>query len=367
MVKRIKIGIQTFFQTNYGAILQAYALKTYLKNTFDADVEIINFTTDKHLEERKILKKEKGRNIVITLLRYVIIIFRYGRIKRQFKRIDAFKDKHLNLTRRYSSMEEMLDNMPEEDIYITGSDQVFNPQSPYSPVYFLAFEKNRRKKIAYAPSFGISSFPKELASQIHDWLIDFDALSSREKTGADYISTIVNKTVPTVVDPVLLLKAEDWKEVAESPCLKYKYIFVYDRNGGQRLINLAKKVREQSNLPVIVLSANRYCRYKVKKQVFDAGPAEFLGYIKDAEYVVTDSFHGTMFSLVFGKQFYVYPAIPALFSRIHNVLEPLGLLNHVINEEQINSFSISNINDSISIPPKFVSQSKVYLNEAINQ
>ena len=139
MNKKLKIGIQTFFQTNYGAILQAYALSTYLRETFDAEVEIINFTTDKHLEERRIIRKEKGRNTIISLLRYIIILLRYHRIKRQYQRIDSFKEKNLQLTSRYSSIEEMMNNMPMEDIYITGSDQVFNPKSQYSSVYYLGF------------------------------------------------------------------------------------------------------------------------------------------------------------------------------------------------------------------------------------
>ena len=366
-MKRIKVGIQTFFQNNYGAVLQAYALKSYIEESCSGDVEVINFTTDNHLKTFKVFKKNAGGNIAATIAKNIILFIRYGRIKRQYKRINAFKNKHLNLTRRYSSMEDMFNNMPEEDVYVTGSDQVFNPKSPYMPVYYLSFDKKGKKKVAYAPSFGISEFTQELTDKISSLLKDFDALSCREQVGADYMASIVGNPVPSVVDPVLLLDSSRWSKVAAPVNLKYKYIFVYDRNGGNNLLNLAKRLSKETKLPIVVISADNCCLYGVKKKIFDAGPEEFIGYIKKAEYVVTDSFHGTMFSLIFGKQFYVYPAIPSLFSRIENVLCKLGLQERIVRKEEINNFTIKKNGREIVIPNTFVQDSKNYLYGAINK
>lgn len=365
-MKRIKVGIQTFFQNNYGAVLQAYALKSYIEESCSGDVEVINFTTDNHLKTFKVFNKNAGGNIATAIVKNIILFFRYGRIKRQYKRINSFKNKYLSLTRRYSSMEDMFNNMPEEDVYVTGSDQVFNPKSPYMPVYYLAFDKKGKKKVAYAPSFGISEFSKELTDKISGLLKDFDALSCREQVGADYMASIVGHPVPGVVDPVLLLDSNRWSKVAAPINLKYKYIFVYDRNGGNNLIKLAQRLSEETKLPIVVISADNCCLYKVKKRIFDAGPEEFIGYIKNAEYVVTDSFHGTMFSLIFGKQFYVYSAIPSLFSRIENVLSKLGMKDRIVRKGDLYSFQFMSSNKEVIIPNTFTQNSKTYLNGSIN-
>lgn len=365
MRNKLRIGIETFFQSNYGAILQAYALRRYLTDRFDADVEIINFTTNAHLKNARIIRFPHSKNLIRACARLSLLFFRYPALHTQRRRIAQFKEEYLHLTKRYFSVEDMLNNMPDKDIYVTGSDQVFNPNSPYSPVYYLAFDKKDKKKVAYAPSFGISKFSDSLTAQIRDWLLDFDALSCREKTGADYMSSIVNTQVPTVVDPVLLLKKEQWQNVMITPKTSNSYIFVYDRNGGNNLISLAQKISTKVGLPIWVISSDNACHYKVDRIVLNAGPREFVGYIANAEYVITDSFHGTMFSLIFGKQFYVYQALPGLFSRIENVLNQLGLQDRIIKKDEIHKFSMLNHSNDIVIKEDFLINSKEYLDNAI--
>lgn len=336
-----KIGIFTYFQTNYGAVLQAFALQWFLQKQPDVDVEIVDFTTSYHLGAHKVFRKYNGRNPVRAFLFYFLTVIRYFQLKRRLNRTWGFKKKYFNFSRRYSSVEDVIKNHPVEDIYITGSDQVFNPNDGYSSVYYLGFDKGKGKKVAYAPSFGVSEFNDEITNKIKNYINDFDFLSCREKMGADYLSSITGRIVPQVVDPVLLHNAEEWSLVAVKPNYKKDYIFIYDLNGGDNLLSLAKNIQKHTGLDVVCLTGNRTCFYKVNKQIFDAGPAEFIGWIKYASYVVTDSFHGTVFSLIFNKQVFSFIANERTSSRIFNILTTVGANNRIITKDKISSFDLS--------------------------
>lgn len=333
-----KIGIFTYFQTNYGAVLQAFALQHYLQNQPEVDAEIVDFTTPYHLNAYKIFRKYDGHNPIKALAYYFVTGLRYFQMKRRLDRTWDFKKKYFKFSRRYSTVEDVLQNHPIEDIYITGSDQVFNPNDGYASVYFLGFNKGQGKKVAYAPSFGVSEFNDEITGKIINYINDFDYLSCREKVGADYLSSITGRNVLQVVDPVLLHDAKEWSSVAAKPKYKKDYIFVYDLNGGDLLLSIAKSIQKHMGLAVVCLTANKTHFYKVNKQIYDAGPAEFIGWIQNAKYVVTDSFHGTVFSLIFGRQFYSYIANERTSSRIINLLTMAGLKKRIITKNQVEGF-----------------------------
>lgn len=334
----MNIGIFTFFQTNYGAVLQAYALQHYLEQNADAHVEIVDFTTAEHLKAHKVFQKATGRNPFKALKFYFCTLVHYKQLRGRIDKTWAFKEKYFHFTRRYSSVEDLIHNPPKEDIYITGSDQVFNPKGQYLPVYYLGFEKGVGIKAAYAPSFGISQFPDDLTKRISPYLKDFDFLSCRESSGAEYLSSITGEEVPVVVDPVLLHNATEWGKVAISPAFEDDYIFIYDLNGAENLVRIAKAIQKETNLPIVCLTGNRVKRYSVDKQIFDAGPAEFIGWIKSASFVVTDSFHGTVFSLIFNKQFYSFIAYERTSFRIRNILRQVGMEQRLITKEGLGSF-----------------------------
>lgn len=334
----MKIGIFTYFQTNYGAVLQAYALQKYLQNQPGTEVEIIDFTTPEHLEGHKICKKQSLKNPVAAIAYYFFTLIHYRQLKRRVIRTWDFKNKYFKFSQRYSSMKDALENHPKEDIYITGSDQVFNPSGKYVPLYYLGFDKGNGKKVAYAPSFGISKFDESITHKIEGYVKDFDYLSCRELVGAEYLSSIVGQEVPVVVDPVLLHGADEWEKVATTPKMRGNYIFIYDLNGAESLISIAKKIQKDTRLPIVCLTRNRLKMYPINKQIYDAGPAEFVGWIKNASYVVTDSFHGTVFSLIFCKQFFTYIALERTSSRIRNILGKAGLENRIVTKEGLKLF-----------------------------
>jgi len=337
----MKIGIFTYFQTNYGAVLQAYALQKYLQKQPGTEVEIIDFTTPEHLAGHKVCKRQSLKNPIAAIAYYFFTLIRYPQLKRRVRRTWEFKEKYYNFTRRFSSMKDALENHPIEDIYISGSDQVFNPNSKYVPLYYLGFDKGNSKKVAYAPSFGISQFDEGITQIVERYVKDFDFLSCREPTGAEFLRSINCQEVPVVVDPVLLHSADDWSKVAVSPKMKGDYIFIYDLNGAENLIKIAKKIQNEIKMPIVCLTRNRLKIYSVNKQIYDAGPAEFVGWIKDASYVVTDSFHGTVFSLIFRKQFFTFIAIETTSSRIRSILGKVGLENRIITKDALSDFDFS--------------------------
>ncbi len=337
--KKISVGITTFLYTNYGALLQAYALQKHLKKYNILDVTNINFRTDWHEKQARVFNlygsiKSKFSQFVFTLIRY-------NGLKKRKQRTEKFKKDYFSLTPVYRTVDEFISNPPTMDIYITGSDQVFNPNGEYKDVFYLKFNKGEAKKIAYAPSFGVSDLSEDLSIKIAPLINDFDALSCREKEGATYLSNITGKVVPWLVDPTFLLSAEEWEHILISPKIKDKYIFIYALTGEEHMINIARKIKKNTGYKIICLRGNRKSFFSIDKFIYGSGPAEFIGWIRNAEYVVTDSFHGTIFSVLFDKPFYTFISRPKVSSRIYNLIDLLNIPNCIITHESIKTFSHS--------------------------
>lgn len=362
MEKNKRIGLLTFHTPdNYGAVYQAFALQHYISEELAENIEIIDFCTPKHLKAYSIFKK-KSNNSIKDLLHRLIVATKYLQLKRKKRLFEQFRNNYFKLSKiRYKSEEEFLSHTGMYDTYIVGSDQVFNPYNEYFKAYYLAFDKRGKRKIAYAPSFGISNFTDEITGKILPYLKDFDSLSCREKQGAEYLSKIMDKDIPAVVDPVFFINQEVWKSVAVTPKEKQKYIFVYDLCGGEQLISIAKSIAKEKKMKVICATGRIRNNYKGVEVRFDIGPAEMLGYISDAEYVVTDSFHGTSLSLVMQKRVITYIALPHAASRIISIMDSLGTSNQIITDAS--TFNIENIcfNDYKENLVQFVNSSKKYL------
>lgn len=361
-----KIGLLTFHTPdNYGAVYQAFALQEHISKDLGFDIEIIDFCTPKHLKAYNIFKK-RSNNHIKDLVHRIITATKYPQLKSKKKLFEQFRGSYLKLSKkRYKSEEEFLAHTEMYDTYIVGSDQVFNPHNEYFKAYYLAFEKKGKKKIAYAPSFGISDFTNETTKQVLPYLKDFDYLSCREKQGAEYLSRIMDKEIPTVVDPVFLIDKEKWLKIAVAPQEKEKYIFVYDLCGGDKLMSIAKSIAKDKNLKVICATGKIRNNYKGVDVRFNIGPAEMLGFINNAEYVVTDSFHGTSLSLIMQKRLITYIALPHTASRITSIMSSLGTSNQIVTNA--NTFDIKDIsfNDYKKNLKEFVDSSKQYLSTAL--
>lgn len=341
----MKIGILTFHTAeNYGAVLQAYALQETLKREFDkAEVEIINYAPLSTKRSYRIYSS-KSKNVIKQFLLHCLTSYHYLSLKRKKNKFYFFVNKFLNLSNKtFLNQFDFFNNIPEYDVYITGSDQVFNPKNPNNKrIFYLDFPKNDNKKIAYAPSFGITQFSEEQQKEIAYYVSSFDGLSCRENEGAEFLATITGKEIPTVLDPVFLLSSKQWDEIIKPPEIKQKYIFIYDLNGGKNLVTIANKIKKETGFVIICCTRKITAFYDVDKQIYSIGPQDLLGYIKNAEYVVTDSFHGTALSIVFNKKHYSYIASEGTSSRIISLLENLGISNRVILKRTISTFSFDN-------------------------
>ena len=355
--KRNKITIFTIFASNYGAILQAFALQKYIKLKHpEQEVYLCNSfgETKPDFFSRK-YSPSGFKNVLIKGL----VAFRYGSLVRSYRRKEQFKKEEFQLC--------TLEDIKGSSLYLTGSDQVFNPTVPKREVFFQDFSKDDAIKAAYAPSFGVESFPNNFVSYVKPLLVDFDYLSCREQSGADFIASITGKTVPHVCDPTLLLSSDIWHFVASRN--KYgKYIFIYDLNGGQNLIDIALVYKRITNLKIVCLTQKPQRFYKgVDYQIYDSGPREFVGLFENAQYVVTDSFHGLMFSLIFNRPFSLHIASKQTASRILEVVHQLGIEDSVLSSsDNTNELPKAMSQDTISKLSAFINNSKSFINSVLD-
>ena len=361
-----KIGLLTYHTPdNYGAVYQAFALQRYIQNTHKKKIEIIDFCTDKHISAYNIFKRRSNNPIKNIILQFLTLL-KYPMFKDKKNKYKKFREKYLQISsNRYHTEEEFLQHNNRYNIYIVGSDQVFNPNNEYLKAYYLGFPKNGCRKIAYAPSFGISDFNENITSKILPYLNDFDMLSCREKQGAEYMSSILGYKVKQVIDPVFLLEKEVWKKISIEPKEKKKYIFIYDLAGAEKLAEIARKINKAKDFKIICASAQILKRYAGCDMRYDIGPCELLGYIKNAEYVVTDSFHGTSLSLIMRKKIITYIALPHSASRITSIMESLGTTEQIVTD--ITNFDINKIRFNKYDNKLFalVNESKEYIKESL--
>lgn len=342
-----QVGIITFHSSdNYGAVLQAYALQQYIESSLKFTVEIIDYRKN-NKKEGPFVFVRATHNFLKDLVLSVVRFIKYPSLKRRHERFEEFRMDFLHLTpQRYVGTASL--KHIRKDYLISGSDQVFNPRLKDYKAYYLDFDKGNGKKIAYAPSFGISTFSDDITRQILPLLTDFDILSCREESGASYLSKILSRPIPTVVDPVFLLKKEEWEDVAVLPKRK-KYLLIYCLSKGKRrqLQKIAKEIATKENLEIVSIE--------------NEGPREFVGYIIGADFIVTDSFHGTSFSLIFGKRHISCVINKAKGTRIENVMKMFGKDGEIVYDLTNYKYRPDSIKNNISNSLAEIEYSKDFL------
>lgn len=296
------IGILTFQNANnYGAVFQTYALQEVLKE-LGADVKVINYDSPamrlKNMQERRFFN---------------------------------FINEYLQLTEETSDSKDI--NTACFDGIITGSDQVWNPEiNGFDDTYFLDFLNDDTKKISYAASIGLNmDLIGKYENVYRKYLPKYDAISVREEMHVDYVKNIVgnNKNVIASVDPSLLLTEKEYtyklglnkKDLGE-------YIFVFSYSEDPKLVDFANMLSLHTGYKIIAIS--RYSKNFFTKGsliVNDNTPIEWMEYVKNAKMILTDSFHGVMYSMVFNKPFYAYTPLRSNVIRIIEVLNRFGFEN----------------------------------------
>ena len=182
----------------------------------------------------------------------------------------------------------------------------------------MNFKKGKSKKISYAPSFGITKFTEAITMQILSLINDFDAISCREDAGVDYLKCITGRDIVKVLDPIFLLTKEEWEKIAVIPKCSKPYLLIYCLSFSKyrKLKKLAVDISTKENLDIISIN--------------NVSPQEFVGYLLFADFVITDSFHGTSFSLLFKKRHLSYIANRSKGSRIENIMKIYNKENEII-------------------------------------
>ena len=303
-----KVGIITFHNSyNCGSMLQAYALQQVVDRITGEHSEIIDFSNEQQRQLYSVRQPYKG---IKNILKNIILAPRFHIIEKNYNSYEEFKKNNFNLSE--ASVRKMDDLSDDSyDIIVAGSDQIWNITiEDADDAYFLPWVKSA-KKIAYAPSFGakdISKYAKN-PQQYAEYLKSFTALSIRERNGQQWLQAMTGKMAELLLDPTLLLDKEDY-DVITSKILQLppRYIFYYSPGYSYDINRLVHKIAKKYKLPVIAFNAKTFY---VKGMQFSGfklpeleNPSTYLQLIKNAELIITTSFHGTVFSSIYRKKFW---------------------------------------------------------------
>lgn len=297
----MKYGILTYhFANNYGAMLQCYALKTAIQN-LGHDAIVINYISDKQFDNNSLYRRKQGiKGFVKNIL---LIPFNSGRKKRKLS-FDDFRKKYLGCTQYRINNETDLKKYIEENGFnaiISGSDQVWNPDVfDFDSAFFFPFRVSA-KKIGYAVSLGTAN--DNQLKPYKKWIDDFDIITVREPKSALIINQVTNRKVTSVVDPVLLLSQNSWRTLVPRKKTNKLLCYFVKEEALQDKIKRAKELASKLNLEIVIVNLRITKQNLSEKILYDLNPIEFLTELANAEYVYTDSFHGTVFSLIFERDF----------------------------------------------------------------
>ncbi len=340
-----KIGIITIHKIfNYGSIFQAYALQEVCREMGN-EVEVIDYQYPNawHAERTVLQGERKETSLTKNTSRWkqllLKLLFAYP-LYRQHKAISEFVRRYHKLSLGAYNHPDALNELADRyDLCIVGSDQVWNPRyCKCDPAFFLTFASDKCVKAAYASSFGVHSIDDaDIRKDYAEWLSRFSYLSVREKSGMDIVRVLTGQECRHVVDPTLLLNSEQWNRIArQGRQIRKKYILCYFLNytfdAFPRVNEIADYISRTTGWEIVYVARPPY-RLHSPNTTFRVGasPAEFLSLVRDAELVLTTSFHGTAFSVNFSKPLYaVVENKQAADSRLLSLLDSVGLSHRAL-------------------------------------
>ena len=358
---------------NYGASLQAFALQSYLEH-LGHDVKIIDYKPcyQKAYGFSKMFSSNSRYSRYYKLFpfllwmrackNYLLSRKTIGR-KRAF---DDFTKRFLKLTDRFYSYNQLVIKPPFADIYISGSDQIWNTKLPNGsdPAFYMQFGQLNTKRISYAASFANSSIHGGYDCLVRSYLSNIDSISVREVSGLNILKILGIEGVQ-VQDPVFLLSKSEWEfflSKIEIPFNNKKYLLCYDLKSTNGLKQRAISLSNEYHLPIVSVNDRFVCKY-ADININNAGPFVFLKLILNAEYVITDSFHATAFSIIFKKVFWAYYNCTDN-TRIKDLLGMINLsdrFNRIDNDCNVQwDIAINRLN-------YLISKSKKYLKEELEK
>lgn len=319
---------------NLGASLQAYALQHYLESQ-GHDVQIINYKPyylSGHFKFDSVNNPVFDHPIMKQMYLLAKLPGRLLALSRK-KAFDRFTAKYLRLTRRYNSYEELKADAPEADAYIAGSDQIWNTLFPNGrdAAFYLDFGKPNVRRISYAASFATKDVVPEYHEYVSKELRNFDFVSIREKISLPLLYSLGRKDGVAVCDPVFLLSKKEWEGLTIESSIKTdeKYLVVYLTDKSEEIKRIALDMHKTTGWKIYVVGAFREAW--AHKNFVNAGPLDFVKLINDAQYIISNSFHATAFSLILGKNFCVVNRKEGINERMKSILEDVGLSHRMLD------------------------------------
>ena len=385
-----KVGIVScYFKDNYGSLLQAYATKKILDKN-----EIPNETIN--IKYNKDFKNGKRKYYLSQITNFKFIKNKLGMVKLKIDkklnkqlgkniaiRTQKYKEfrKEFNLSRSNNTFKDLTNQAKElySDV-IVGSDQLWLPVNVVADYYTLNWVPDEINKISYSTSFGFSSIPNKYVELYRNFLNRINYLSTREESGVQIIKDIVARDAKLVCDPTILLTKDEWHEESSKE-RKYdeKYILCYFLGNNIEHRKFAERLRKKTGYKIVSLNhADEYVKYSDEfcdYAPFDIGPMEWISLIENAEYVCTDSFHGTVFSILFNKMFFDFrrhnnKSKVSTNSRIDSLLDVAGISKEriLVGNEDIDKvltykIDYNKVNENIN---KFREDSQKWLFDSIS-
>ena len=304
----MKIDVITLHRVrNYGSSLQTLATQMFL-NELGCDTEIIDYYPERY-SSKGLLKRLKSKsnklrnNLILLLMAKIAIAPSYYKKHLIF---DEFLRKYLNLTDiTYYSEQDLISDLPQADAYCTGRDQVWNSHwnEGIDRPFYLSFLPDNAYRFSYASSIGSDKLKDDEKREVIPMLEKYKHISVREDSGVQVLRDIGISDVTQVLDPTLLFDAKTWTPYISNRYKNKKYIVTYNLHHDKRIDQYAENLAQKYNLKVLNISYNWHDIIRSGHLVWCPTIEEYLGLIRDAEYVVTDSFHATAFSLIFGTRF----------------------------------------------------------------
>ncbi len=368
----MKIGILTFHRAhNYGAVLQAYALKTFLVG-LGHNVKLIDYWPVSHEKIYKLWNKDvfKNKSFIIRLKIFIKFLLLFFKKKKRIDKFNNFIYSYLELDKiiKYQKLDS--DININVDCLVYGSDQIWRnwitleKYIGFDSTYFGYNVDSSVPKITYAASMGIIKYTKEEEIFLQKAIANFSTILVRENNLFNLLNSFDYKS-DIVCDPVFLLSKKQWNDILpKSKYLSKEYVVYYRLLPSVEAEKLAYEMAKRYNCELLIITASVSLSYK-KNERQTLSPLEFIQVIRDAKFVIATSFHGTAFSLIFEKQFYTL-GLGANSDRVLTLFDNLGL-----KERYIDDFSKVNFDyiDYVDVKSKFDNMtynSKMLLNKALN-
>ncbi len=355
---------------NHGASLQEYALLKHLEN-LGHESETIHYKPyylSNHFNFYRVSNERFSKNFVLKWI-YILLKLpsRLKSLKRK-KNFDKFSKRFIkSTTKKYTTNDELKANIPQAEAYICGSDQIWNSffENGKDPAFYLDFVPDSKLKLSYAASFAIEKLEDNIKGFVKEKVNRLDFVSVRESSGKKILNDLGFSNAKQVLDPVFLLEKESWSLLDDKTKEDKDYVFVYDFDSNPLIKKMAKKLKADYGYDIITV--NELIHY-ADKNYFLQGPDKFLSLIKNAQFVISNSFHAVAFSIIFQKDFVVFNRQYKINTRMRDLLSSIGqeqLL--ILNENMVDNHKTGAINynvveENLNV---LIKSSKAFLNNAL--